>query len=42
VGVSSQLGLLSTETILGPVIGETVQPGWMVLDGDLGDKRPLW
>ena len=38
VGVSSQLGLLSAVTILGLGTGETVQPGWIVLKGDLGDE----
>ena len=33
VGASSQLGSLSTGTILGP--------GWIVLEGDLGDEQPL-
>jgi len=42
VGASSQLGSLSTGTILGPGTGETVQPGWIVLKGDLRDKWPLW
>ena len=42
VKTSSQLGLLSTGTILGPEIGETVQPGWIILEGDLGNKQPLW
>ena len=37
----SQLGSLSTGTILGPGTGKTVQPGWIVLEGDLGDKWPL-
>ena len=41
VGASFQLGSLSTETILGPRTGETVQPGWIVLEGDLGDEWPL-
>jgi len=41
VGASSQLGSLSTGTILGPGTGETVQAGWIVLEGDLGDKWPL-
>ena len=41
VGASSQLGSLSAGTILGPGTGETVWPGWIVLEGDLGDKRPL-
>ena len=40
VGAFSQLGLLSTGTILGPGTGETVQPGWIVLEGDFGDERP--
>ena len=39
-GASSQLGLLSTGTILGLGTGETVWPGWIVLEGDLGDERP--
>jgi len=34
----SQLESLSTETILGPEIDKTVQPGWIVLNGDLGDE----
>jgi len=42
VGVSSQLGSLSAGTILGPGTGETVWVGWIVLEGDLGDERPLW
>jgi len=41
-GASSQLGLLSAEMILGPRTGETVQAGWIVLEGDLGDEWPLW
>ena len=41
VGASSQLGSLSAGTILGPETGETVQAGWIVLEGDLGDKQPL-
>ena len=40
VGASSQLGSLSAGTILGPGTGETVQAGWIVLEGDLGDERP--
>ena len=40
VGASSQLGSLSTGTILGPGTGETVRAGWVVLEGDLGDERP--
>jgi len=39
---SSQLGSLSTRTILGPETGKTVHLGWIVLNGDLGDKWPLW
>ena len=42
VGASSQLGLLSTGTILGPETGETIQLGWIVLEGDLGNEQPLW
>ena len=38
VGASSQLGSLSTGIILGPEIGKTVRPGWIVLKGDFGDK----
>jgi len=41
VGASSQLGSLSTGTILGPGTGETVQASWIVLEGDLGDEQPL-
>ena len=41
-GASSQLGSLSAGTILGPGTGETVLPDWIVLEGDLGDDRPLW
>ena len=37
VGASSQLGSLSTGTILEPGTGKTVQPGWIVLEGDLTD-----
>jgi len=40
-GASSQLGSLSTGTILGPGTGETVQAGWIVLEGDLRDEWPL-
>ena len=40
VGASSQLGSLSTGMILGPGTGETVQAGWIVLEGDLRDERP--
>jgi len=42
VEASSQLGSLSARTILGPGTGKTVQVGWIVLEGDLGDERPLW
>jgi len=38
---SSQLGSLSTGTILRLGTGETVQTGWIVLEGDLGDEWPL-
>ena len=38
VGASSQLGSLSTGTILGPETGETVWPGWIVLEEDLRDE----
>ena len=41
VEVFSQLRLLSTGTILGPETGKAVWPGWMMLDRDLGDERPL-
>jgi len=41
VGASSQLGSLSARMILGLGTGETVQPGWIVLEGDLRDKWPL-
>jgi len=41
VGASSQLGSLSAGTILGPGTGETVQAGWIVLEGDFGDEWPL-
>jgi len=41
VEASSQLGSLSTGTILRPGTGETVQSSWIVLEGDLGDERPL-
>ena len=40
-GASSQLGSSSTGMILGPGTGETVWPGWIVLEGDLGDEWPL-
>ena len=42
VGVSSQLGSLSTVIILGLGIGKTVQAGWIVLERDLGDEWPRW
>ena len=41
VGVSSQLGSLFTEIILGPGTGKTVLLGWTVLDRDFGDKQSL-
>jgi len=41
-GAFSQLGSLSAGKILGPGIGKTVQPGWIVLEENLGDERPLW
>jgi len=41
VGASSQFGSLSAGTILGPGTGETVWAGWIVLERDLGDERPL-
>ena len=37
---SSQLGSLSVGAILGPGTGKTVQPGWIVLEGDFRDERP--
>ena len=40
-GASSQLGSLSTGTILGPGTGKTVQAGWIVLEGDLRNERSL-
>ena len=40
VEASSQFGSLSAGTILGTGTGETVQAGWIVLEGDLGDERP--
>jgi len=42
VGASSQLGSLSTRTILEPGTGKTVRVGWIMLEGDLGDEWPLW
>ena len=42
VGASSQLGSLSTGTILRPGTGETVQAGWIVLEEDLRDEWPRW
>ena len=42
VEASFQLRLLSTGTILGPGTGKTVQAGWIVLERDLRDERPLW
>ena len=41
-GTFSQLGLLSTEMILGPGIDGTVQADWIVLDEDLVDDQSLW
>ena len=41
VKASSQLRSLSTGTILGPGIGETVWPGWIVLEEDLRDEQSL-
>jgi len=40
VRASSQLGSLSVGTILGPGMGETIWPDWIVLEGDLGDEQP--
>jgi len=37
----SQLGSLSTRTILGPETDKTVQPDWIVLNKDLGDECSL-
>ena len=42
VGAFSQLESLSAVTILRPGTGETVQPGWIILEGDLRDEWPLW
>ena len=42
VGASSQLESLSAGMILGPGTGETIQLGWIVLKGDLGNEWPLW
>ena len=42
VGASSQFGSLSAGMILGPGTGETVRADWIVLEGDLRDKRPRW
>ena len=42
VGAFSQLESLSAGTILRPGTGKTVQPGWIVLERDLGDKWPRW
>ena len=41
VGASSQLESLSAWMILGPGTGETVWPGWIVLERDLRDEQPL-
>ena len=42
VGASSQLGSLSTGTILGQGTGKAVRPGWIVLEEDLRDEQPCW
>ena len=42
VGASSQLGSLSAGMILGLGTGETVQAGWIVLEGNLGNEWPCW
>jgi len=42
MGASSQLGSLSTGTILGLGTSKTVWPDWIVLEGDLRDEWPLW
>ena len=42
VKASSQLGLLSTGTILRPGTGKTVWPDWIILEGDFRDEQPLW
>ena len=39
---SFQLGSLSVEMILRPETGETVWPGWTILDKDLEDEWPFW
>jgi len=36
--VSSQLGSLSIVMILRPGTDKAIWPGWIVLDGDLGDE----
>ena len=41
-GASSQLGSLSAGTILGLGTGETVQPGWIVLEGDCYETLWTW
>ena len=41
MGASSQLESLSAETILEPGIGETIWLGWIVLEEDFRDERPL-
>ena len=41
MGASSQLESLSAGMILGPGTGETIQLGWIVLKGDLGNEWPL-
>ena len=40
VGAFSQLESLSAGTILRPGTSKTIQPGWIVLEGDLRDKWP--
>ena len=42
VGAFFQLGSLSAGIILGPRTGETVWPGWIVLEEDLRNEQPLW
>ena len=41
-GAFSQLGLLSVGIILGLETGKASWPGWIVLEGDFGDKWLLW
>jgi len=42
VETSFQLGLLSTEMILGPETDEAFWLDWIVLDRDLREDQPLW